>query len=238
MWKPEISIVVPVFNEEKNLPILISQIAEVMAVLGRKYEIIFVDDGSADNSFGVINDLTKEYMEVRYIRFKTNSGQSAAFDAGFKKAIGEIIVTLDSDLQNDPKDIPKLLSYMPQYDVVCGWRTGRQDSLVKKISSKIANKIRNLLIKDNIHDTGCSLKAYKKEWLDKIRLYNGMHRFLPALLCMEGARILEVKVNHNPRRYGRSKYNIRNRLFVGLYDLLAVRWMQKRKLNYEITERS
>ena len=238
MWKPEISIVVPVFNEEKNLPILVPQIAEVMRVLDRKYEIILVDDGSTDNSFRVINDLTKKYMEVRYIRFEINSGQSAAFDAGFKKAVGEVIVTLDSDLQNDPKDISKLLSYIPQYDVVCGWRTGRQDSLVKKISSRIANKIRNLLIKDNIHDTGCSLKAYKKEWLDRIRLYNGMHRFLPALLCMEGARILEVKVNHNPRRYGRSKYNIRNRLFKGIYDLLAVRWMQKRKLNYEITERS
>lgn len=238
MWKPEISVVLPVYNEEENLPVLVPQIVEVMRTLDRKYEIILVDDGSTDRSFEVIGDLGKKYMETRYIRFKNNSGQSAAFDAGFKAAMGDIIVTLDSDLQNDPNDIPKLISYIPQYDIVCGRRAGRQDSFTKRLSSVIANKARNFLIKDNIHDTGCSLKVYKKEWIDKIKLYNGMHRFLPALLDMEGARIMEVKVSHHPRQYGTSKYNIRNRLFKGLYDLLAVRWMQKRRLNYEISERS
>jgi len=238
MWKPEISIVVPVYNEEKNLPILIPQIADVMQRLGRKYEIILVDDGSTDNSFNVITTLAKQYIELRYIRFNSNSGQSAAFDAGFKTAVGEIIVTLDSDLQNNPEDIPNLLSHIPEYDIVCGWRVKRQDSLVRKFSSRIANSIRNLFIKDGIHDTGCSLKAYKKEWLAKIKLYNGMHRFLPALLQIEGARILEVEVSHNPRHYGSSKYNIRNRLFAVIYDMLAVQWMHRRTLLYKITDRS
>lgn len=238
MFKPEISIVLPVYNEEENLPVLIPQIIEVMQNLGRRYEVILIDDGSTDKSFEIINDLSKKYMEIRYIKFKNNAGQSAAFDAGFKAAMGDIIVTLDSDLQNDPKDIPKLISFIPQFDVVCGWRAGRKDSVMKKISSKIANRVRNFSVKDNIHDTGCSLKVYKKEWVDKIKLYDGMHRFLPALLSMEGANIKEVKVNHKPRQYGCSKYGIFNRLFVGIYDLLAVRWMQKRKLNYDISERS
>lgn len=238
MWKPEISIIVPVYNEEGNLPLLIPEILSVMKNTSRKYEIILVDDGSTDNSLNIIKEFSTKYMEVRYTRFRKNCGQSAAFDSGFKEAQGSLIVTIDADLQNDPADIPRLLSYIPQYDVVCGWRAGRKDSLTKRISSKIANKTRNIFTKDGIHDTGCSLKVYKKAWLDKIRLYNGMHRFLPLLLRMEGAEIFEVKVNHNPRRHGKSKYNIRNRLFRSIYDLLAVRWMQKRRLIYEVIERS
>lgn len=238
MWKPEISIVIPVYNEEENLPLLVPQIASVLKPLERKFEIILVDDGSTDNSFNIIKDLSKQYIEVRYIRFKTNTGQTAAFDAGFKSAMGDIVVTMDSDLQNDPEDIPRLLSYLPNYDVVCGWRAKRKDSLVKKVSSKIANIFRNFFTKDSIHDTGCSLKVYKREFLNKIKLYRGMHRFLPTLLAMEGARLVEVKVSHNSRKFGKSKYNVRNRLFNGFYDLLAVRWMQKRKLDYIISERS
>lgn len=238
MWKPEISVIVPVYNEEENLPILVPQIISVLKPLERKFEIILVDDGSTDNSFNIIKDLSNQHMEIRYIRFKKNTGQTAAFDAGFKGAMGDIIVTLDSDLQNDPRDIPKLLSYIPDYDVVCGWRANRKDSFVKKLSSRIANNFRNLLTKDLIHDTGCSLKVYKHELIKKIKLYRGMHRFLPTLLLMEGARLVEVKVSHAQRKFGKSKYNIKNRLFSGLYDLLAVRWMQKRKLDYVISERS
>lgn len=238
MWRPEISVVVPVYNEEENLPILVPQIMNVLRSLEKRFEIILVDDGSTDNSFNVIKELSNRYQEVRYLRFKTNAGQSAAFDAGFKNSLGDIVVTIDSDLQNDPQDIPKLLSYIPEYDVVCGWRIQRKDKFIKRLSSRIANRFRNLFTKDSIHDTGCSLKAYKRNWLDRIRLYRGMHRFLPVLLKMEGARIIEVKVSHNPRRFGKSKYNIRNRLFTGLYDLMAVRWMQKRRLVYEIIERS
>lgn len=238
MWKPEMSVVLPVYNEEKNLPILIPQVLEALKPLDKKFEIILVDDGSTDKSFEIIKELAGRYMEVRYLRFKNNAGQTAAFDAGFKNALGEIVVTLDSDLQNDPKDIPKLLSCIPQYDVVCGWRAERQDPVTKKISSRIANNFRNLLTNENIHDTGCSLKVYKRELLEDVKLFRGMHRFLPTLLKMEGASVIEVKVSHNPRKFGKSKYNIKNRLFSGLYDLLAVRWMQKRKLGYEISERS
>lgn len=233
MWEPEISIVIPVYNEEENLPLLVPQVIDVLRPLDKKFEIIIVDDGSTDNSFNVIKDLSSRYMELRYIRFKKNAGQTAAFDAGFKNALGDVVVTLDSDLQNDPQDIPRLLSYIPDYDIVCGWRAERKDPILKRISSRIANSFRNFFTKDSIHDTGCSLKVYKHEWLSKIKLFRGLHRFLPTLLKMEGARVIEVKVSHKPRRFGRSKYNIRNRLFTGLYDLLAVRWMQKRRLNYE-----
>jgi len=238
MWKPDVSVVIPVYNEEKNLPILIPQIIDVLKPLDKKFEILLVDDGSTDKSLDVIKDFCGKFMEVRYIKFLKNAGQSAAFDAGFRNALGEIVVTLDADLQNDPKDIPKLLSFVPEYDVVCGWRAERNDPLIKKISSRVGNAVRNFMTKENIHDTGCSLKVYKSDWLQQIKLYRGMHRFLPTLLKMEGAKVVEVKVSHNQRKFGKSKYNIRNRMFSGLYDLLAVRWMQKRKLNYEIGEKS
>lgn len=234
MWKPEISVVVPVYNEEENLPLLVPQIIYAVKPLDKTFEIILVDDGSIDNSYNVIKELSGKHMEVRCIKFLKNAGQTAAFDAGFKNALGDIVVTLDSDLQNDPRDIPKLLSYIPEYDVVCGWRAERNDPLSKKISSWVGNTVRNFITNEDIHDTGCSLKAYKHAWLDKIKLYRGMHRFLPTLLKMEGAKIIEVKVSHNNRKFGKSKYNITNRLFSSLYDLMAVRWMQKRKLNYEI----
>lgn len=238
MWKPEISIVIPVYNEEENLSVLIPLVVDVLKPLDKKFEIILVDDGSTDNSFDVIKKLCGRYIEVRFIRFKENYGQTAAFDAGFRNVLGDIVVTLDSDLQNDPADIPRLLPYISDYDIICGWRAERKDTFVKKLSSRIGNSFRNFFTRDSIHDTGCSLKVYKREFLGKIKLYRGMHRFLPVLLQMEGARVFEVKVSHNPRKYGKSKYNIRNRLFTALYDLLAVRWMQKRKLNYEVTERS
>lgn len=238
MWKPEISVIVPVYNEEENLPILVPQIVEALKTLDKKFEVVLVDDGSIDTSYDVIKALAGKFTEVRYIRFKRNTGQTAAFDAGFKNALGEIVVTLDSDLQNDPRDIPRLISYVPEYDVVCGWRADRRDPVIKKISSMIANAFRNFLTGENIHDTGCSLKVYKRHLLAQIKLFRGMHRFLPTLLKMEGAKVIEVKVSHNPRRYGESKYNIKNRLFSGLYDLAAVRWMQNRKLDYEIMDRS
>jgi glycosyltransferase involved in cell wall biosynthesis len=238
MWKPDISVILPIFNEEKNLPVLIPQVVDALKPLDKKFEILLIDDGSTDNSFDVIKELSGRYMEVRYIKFKNNAGQSAAFDAGFRNVLGEIIITMDADLQNDPFDIPKLLSFIPEYDVVCGWRADRKDTFIKKISSWVGNNVRNFITNENIHDTGCSLKAYKRIYLEKIKLYRGMHRFLPTLLKIEGARICEVKVNHSQRKFGKSKYNINNRMFSGLYDCLAVRWMQKRKLNYEIGERS
>jgi glycosyltransferase involved in cell wall biosynthesis len=171
---------------------------------------------------------------VTVIRFKRNAGQSAAFDAGFKLAKGEVVVTLDSDLQNDPRDIPLLLEKMGGYDMVCGVRTKRMDSWIRLVSSKIANYIRNRLSDEEVTDTGCSLKAYRREFLRRLKLFNGMHRFLPTLMKMEGARVTEVPVHHRLRKFGESKYNIRNRLLRSFLDLLAVRWMKKRRLQYEV----
>lgn len=232
----DLSIVIPVYNEEDNLVILTSEIQEVMREAGNTYEIIFIDDGSHDSSGEIIKRLAREYLEVKGIHFKKNCGQTAAFDAGFKRSQGDIIVTMDSDLQNDSRDIPLLLAHIQSYDAVIGWREKRQDHLVKRVSSTIANWVRNKLSGDDITDTGCSLKAFKSHCIKKIKLYKGMHRFFPTLLRMEGYRVLEIKVSHRPRLYGKTKYGIKNRIFVGLKDLLAVRWMKKRKLHYEIKE--
>ncbi len=234
--KIDLSIVIPVYNEEKNLKILTSELQEVMNGFDQTYEIIFINDGSQDDSRKIIGDLARHYPQVKGIHFKTNCGQTAAFDAGFKRALGKIIVTMDSDLQNDPKDIPLLLTHLDEYDAVIGWREKRQDHIVKRISSKIANWVRNRLSGDSIIDTGCSLKAFKSQCIKEINFHRGMHRFIPTLLRMEGHRVLEVKVNHRPRLHGKTKYGIRNRILTGFEDLLAVRWMKKRKLNYEIEE--
>ncbi len=232
----DLSIVIPVYNEEENLEILTSETQQVMKKLGKSFEIVFVNDGSKDSSGEIIRKLACEHHEVKGIHLKKNYGQTAGFDAGFKKSRGSIIVTMDSDLQNDPRDIPLLLDHLENYDAVIGWREKRQDHIVKRVSSKIANWVRNKLSGDYIIDTGCSLKAFKSQCIRNIKLYDGMHRFFPTLLRMEGHKVLEIKVSHRPRLYGKTKYNIRNRILVGLEDLLAVRWMKKRKLDYEIKE--
>ncbi len=234
MNPPELSIVIPVYNEEENIPILVSELKGTLASLGKSYEILFIDDGSRDNSLERLVEARRENPAIRIISFAENAGQTAAMDAGFRSARGEIIITLDADLQNSPRDIPLLLAKMPEYDIVCGWRAERNDPWIRKISSKIANTVRNALSHETIHDTGCSLKAYKRACFEKIKLYHGMHRFLPTLFKMEGFRAVEVKVGHHPRKYGLSKYNIRNRLFRSFMDLLAVRWMKKRQIRYQI----
>ncbi|MGR3311022.1 MAG: glycosyltransferase family 2 protein [Candidatus Brocadiales bacterium] len=231
---PEVSIVIPVFNEEENVPILASALTCVMEKTGYSYEVIFVDDGSMDGSGLILKKICSENSNLKTIRFKHNAGQTAAMDAGFKAARGKFVVSMDADLQNDPADIPLLLDGLKSYDLVYGWRYKRNDPWIKLISAKVANFVRNKLSDEDIKDIGCSLKAYKKECLDKIKLYNGLHRFLPTLFKMEGFTVTEVKVNHLPRKYGVSKYGIRNRIFRAFYDLLAVRWMKKRRLNYEI----
>jgi glycosyltransferase involved in cell wall biosynthesis len=234
--KIDISIVVPVYNEKDNLEILTSEIREAMRAVGRSYEVIYVDDGSTDSSSELIKKLAREIPEVRGIHFVRNCGQTAAFDAGFKGARGGVIVTMDADLQNDPRDIPQLLDRLKDHDAAVGWRYGRQDSFVRKVSSRIANSVRNKLSGDTIVDTGCSLKAFKSERIRSITLYKGMHRFFPTLLRMNGCSVVEVKVKHRPRIHGEAKYGIRNRILRGFTDLLAVRWMKKRKLDYEIKE--
>src|SRR4051794_924722 len=225
---PEISVVVPVFNEEESLPLLATELQDVLRALGRPCETIFVDDGSTDGSLEALRRLAQEDPELRIVRLPRNAGQSAALVAGFRAARGGIVVTLDADLQNDPADIPKLLDRLENFDVVCGVRTDRQDAWLRKVSSRIAAGVRNRLTHDPVADAGCTLRVYRAEFLRRIPLFTGMHRFLPTLLKLEGARITEAPVHHRPRRHGQSKYNIRNRIWRSLADLFAVRWMQKR----------
>ena len=229
---PDISIVIPVYNEVDNIEPLGHSIINIMQ--GQNYEVIFVDDGSTDGSTRKLNEWCAMHTNFRTIHFKRNAGQTAAMDAGFKHALGKYVVSMDADMQNDPADIPKLLDKLNTYDMVCGWRQKRNDPWIKRISSKVANFIRNKLSREDIKDTGCSLKAYRRECFNQIKLYNGMHRFLPTLFKMEGFTVTEIVVNHYPRKFGKSKYGISNRAFRAFIDLLVVRWMIKRKLNYEV----
>jgi dolichol-phosphate mannosyltransferase len=233
---PDLSIVIPAYNEEENLIPLTSAIHEALVSCGVPYELVFVDDGSRDNTARVLQELAAKHAEVRVIRLRRNAGQSAALDAGFKRARGQVVVTLDADLQNDPGDIPRLLGELQDYDVVCGIRQGRQDTWLRRVSSKIANGIRRRVLHDSITDVGCSLRAYRRHCLASIKLYNGMHRFLPVLLQIEGFRIGQTPVRHHPRQHGHSKYNVRNRAWRALMDLWAVRWMQNRQLRYQVME--
>jgi len=233
----EISVVVPVYNEEENVPILVPKLLEVLKGLHKTYEVIFVDDGSSDGSGGVLRGMAAQYPSIRILRFKANRGLSAALLAGMREARGDILVTLDSDLQNDPADIPKLLQELDHYDMATGWRQKREDPWRKRISSKIGNTVRNRLSGEIIQDSACTLRALKKECIKDIWVFNGMHRFLSTLVKMKGYRIIEVPVSHHPRRFGKSKYNIRNRMVRSFVDLLVVRWMKHRRIDYEIEER-
>lgn len=235
--KIEVSVVVPVYNEEENLPILIPKLVDILNGIGLPYEMVFVDDGSSDGSRSILKKMVSVHPSLRMIGFKENRGLSAALVAGMREARGEKIVTLDSDLQNDPADIPKLLGHLNQYDMATGWRQKREDPWLKRISSRIANAIRNQSSGEEIQDSACSLRAFKKECIQDIWVFNGMHRFLSTLVKMQGYRIVEVPVTHHPRRFGKSKYNIRNRMVRSLLDLLAVKWMKRRRIDYDIEER-
>jgi glycosyltransferase involved in cell wall biosynthesis len=203
---------------------------------GRSYEIVVVDDGSSDGTFEVLREHKKSMAELVAVRFASNQGQTAAFDAGFRTARGKIIATMDADLQNDPADIPRLIALVGQWDVVCGYRQKREDSVVRRISSRIANGVRNRLTRETIRDVGCSLRAFRAECARGLKLFEGMHRFLPTLFRLDGFTVAEVPVNHRPRKLGKSKYGVFNRLFKALRDLFAVRWMQRRWLRYKIKE--
>jgi glycosyltransferase involved in cell wall biosynthesis len=236
MPPPSLSVVMPIFNEEENLPLVVPAVAEVLDSTGEGYEVLLVDDGSTDGSYGTMLELQQQFPAVRCLRLKSNAGQTAAMTAGFRSARGEVVITLDADLQNDPADIPLLLEKLDEYDAAVGWRHKRQDSTWKLIQSRIANWIRNKLSGENITDTGCSLKAYRRACLENLKMYDGLHRFLPTLIKMEGYSVAEVKVSHHPRKHGNSKYGMMNRAIPAFFDLLAVRWMKKRTLNYDIEE--
>tara|TARA_B000000557_G_scaffold142619_1_gene115791 strand:- start:3805 stop:4779 length:975 start_codon:yes stop_codon:yes gene_type:complete len=223
-----ISIIIPVFNESESIAYLLEEVKSVMEVNELNYELIVVNDGSQDNTDAVLVELTKNIKELLVISLRKNYGQTAAMAAGFDISRGDIVITLDGDLQNDPNDIPKLISEINTgYDLICGWRFDRKDKLInRRIPSKIANKLIAKVTGLKLHDYGCSLKAFTKEIIDDVKLYGELHRFLPILASIEGARIKEVKVNHRSRKYGSSKYGI-DRTFRVLMDLLTVWFMTR-----------
>jgi len=231
-----VSLVIPAFGEQECIAECVTEARGVLRQTARRFEIIVVDDGSVDGTYDILRRLKRTAPELRALRFAHNCGQTVAMAAGFAHTRGEIVVIMDADGQNDPADIPRLLELMGEWDVVCGWRRKRQDNAIRRISSRIANGVRNRLTHETIHDTGCTLKAFRREYLARVKLFEGMHRFLPTLLRLEGARVTEVPVNHRPRLKGKTKYGICNRLFKGLRDLFAVRWMQSRWISFEIEE--
>lgn len=233
---PKYSVIIPIKNEEENIKELISEIEPVMDGLSQPWELICVDDGSTDQSLSILQNLCKNKPYIRILSFTRNYGQSAAFDAGFKAARGDFIITLDGDRQNDPADIPKLTATIADCDLVVGWRKNRKDKFQKKIISQISNAVRSRLCQDGIHDTGCSLKVYRNQALQQIKMYQGMHRFLPALFKIEGLRVKEIPVNHRERKKGVTKYHFFNRSLGPIIDMFAVRWMHFRKLKYQIRE--
>jgi glycosyltransferase involved in cell wall biosynthesis len=232
--KYDFSIIVPVYNELKNLSPLTESIIGELSSKNLNYQIIYVDDGSQDGSSKKIDKLASEIELLSVLHFKENNGQTAAFLAGFKKAEGKYIITLDADLQVKPDDIFKLIPYLEEYDMVVGKRVNRNDGIVKKISSFIGNAVRNFITGEEITDTGCPLKIFKNEIHKDFYPFNGMHRFYPTLARINKYSVKEVPVNHYPRKYGESKYGINNRMWRGLLDTLVMRWMKKRIINYTI----
>ena len=232
----DLSLVIPVYNERDNLAPLIGEIERALA--GRRFEIVAVDDGSTDGSLETLKALKRGHPALHIVSFAANAGQTAAFAAGFQAAKGTVIVTLDADGQNDPADIPALVDALAQSGAtaVAGYRVDRRDSRWKLVQSRIANGVRNRLNRETIRDTGCSLKAFRAPAVRALPLFNGMHRFLPTLVKLQGGSVAEVPVHHRPRRSGRTKYGMWNRVFRSLADAFAVRWMQRRALRYHVTE--
>jgi len=231
----ELSVIVPVYDERDNLEPLVDELLATLDGKQSTAEIILVDDGSRDGSTERIAELARTRPGVRGIHLRENCGQTAAFDAGFKAARGNAVVTLDADLQNDPRDIPLLLDALADHHAAVGYRQQRSESWPRRVSSRVANWVRNRLSDEQIIDSACSLRAFRRDCLSDLKLYTGMHRFLPTLLRIEGYRVAQVEVRHRPRFSGRSKYGIWNRAFRSFIDLLAVRWMKKRRLDYEVT---
>jgi glycosyltransferase involved in cell wall biosynthesis len=234
----DLSVVIPAYNEEENLPSLWDELRGVLQGLGLDFEVVFVDDGSGDRSAEIIRGFRDVDPRVRMVRLKANAGETAATDAGFKAARGKWVVVMDADLQNDPHDIPAMLSHLDRWDAVTGWRVkrGEGDDWLRRLSSRVANRVRNRLSDETVQDSGCTFRAFRRECLRDLVLYRGFHRFVPTLLKMRGYRVIEVPVNHRPRRFGQSKYGVMNRAFVAFADLLAVRWMKSRLLRYEVAE--
>ena len=239
MNAPELSLVIPCHNEEKNLQPLVSAIRAVLDQLALDYEVVITDDCSTDNSWDVLKQLAATDPHLRIQRFKFNCGESAASWAGIQASCGRYIATLDADLQNDPKDLSAMLEALKNADCVCGTRSATRskgDNWARIASSRIANWVRNKLSGENISDAGCTYRVFKRECIARVKFFNGAHRFLPTLIKMEGFCVVELPVSTNPRFSGTSHYGVWNRLFKSFRDLLAVRWMKSRQIRYEIAE--
>ena len=228
-----LSVVIPVYNEAENVRPLGERLKSALRDWPGELEILFVDDGSTDQTLELLKRAQESDPRIRIAHFRRNLGQTAAMAAGFRLARGRAVVTLDGDLQNDPAEIPRLAEMLKDWDAVCGIRVRRQDSWWKRLSSRIGNGFRNWVTGDDIVDTGCTLKAYRRECLERLELYQGMHRFLPTLLKMRGYRVIQVPVSHHPRRGGKTKYGTWGRLKKGFVDVWAVRWMKKNRIDYE-----
>ena len=229
-----VSVVTPLFNEVENVPDLLRELRSALEPTGWSYEIICVDDGSGDGTADAVRAAAREDPRIRLIRFRANCGQSAAMHAGIMAASGRAIVTIDGDLQNDPADIPRLVERLEEADLVCGWRRHRRDRFSKRVGSRISNWVRRLVLRDLVHDTGCTLKAFRSEVRRTLIPFKAMHRFIPALVGRAGYRVVEVPVNHRPRMRGESKYGLARRAWEGLGDLKGMRWWLRRRVFYEI----
>jgi glycosyltransferase involved in cell wall biosynthesis len=235
---PWVSVVIPVKDERDNLTPLLEQLQTVLAAQDESksapFEVLVVDDGSVDGTGPLLDEFASRHGWLSVIHFDRNYGKSSALDAGFRHVRGDAVVIMDGDCQNDPADIPVLLQQLKTHDMVGGWRTGRQDNAVRKISSRIGNAVRRWVIHDQSHDSGCGFMAFRRSVVQAIPLFEGIHRFFPAMATIYGFTVAEVPVRHHPRVRGVAKYGVGNRLFRGLYDLIAVRWMHARRLRYRL----
>ena len=235
---PYLSLVIPCYNEQENVPTLLQRVAASLEKIAKPFEVIIVDDGSTDSTPKLLHDAMANLPWLRVIRMARNGGQSAAFEAGFAAARGEIIATIDADLQNDPEEIPRLLPLLDQQqvDMITGWRKDRQDTPFRRWQSRQANRIRNWITQETVNDSASSLKIYRANAIKGIKLFRGAHRYFPTLVKMRGGTVYETPVKHSHRFAGTAKYGFRNRAFVGIADLFGVRWMKKRYLNYQAKE--
>lgn len=234
MTFPQMSVVIPVRDERENLRPLWKELRAVLEEMGRSFEVVLVDDASNDGSSKVLEELAGEDSRLRVLHLQHPAGQTAALDAGFRAARGDVVITMDADLQSDPADIPRMLGALGTLDVLVGYRERRMDSALRRVLSSVANRVRNRVLGESIRDTGCPLKVFRRSCLVGVKLFDGMHRFLPALMELEGYRVGQMAVSHRPRRWGRSKYGPRTRLLRPMMDLLAVRWMKRRRLEYRV----
>src|SRR5689334_19888381 len=235
---PYLSLVIPAYNEQENVPTLLRRVEASLQQLGKPFEVLIIDDGSTDDTPRMLEEAMKQRPWLRVLRMQKNAGQSAAFEAGFEAARGQVIATIDADLQNDPEEIPRLVPMLDEQnvDMITGWRKERQDTSFRRWQSRQANRIRNWITQETVNDSASSLKIYRAHAIKGIKLFRGAHRYFPTLVKMRGGTVYETPVKHSHRFAGTAKYGFGNRAFVGIADLFGVRWMKKRYLKYECDE--